>query len=144
MRFPRNLKIIRGQFDVAAFVGVLFLLVIFLLVHSSFVFPPGVAISLPETENLAGSTNATVTIAVDQHGQIYFQNQLSTESILREKLAAEAAKARQPLTLVIQADRSITYETMINLGLIARRAGIKEALLAVRPSQVMSPVPLRK
>lgn len=144
MRFPRNVKIIRGQLDVAAFMGVLFLLVMLLLLHSSFVFTPGIAIALPETENLAGLTNATITVAVDAHGQIYFQNQLSNEAALGERLAAETARTREPLTLVIQADRSVSYDALIKLGLIARRAGITNALFAVRPSKVAAPIASRK
>ncbi len=42
MRFPHNTKIFRGQLDAAPFVGVFFLLVIFLLFNSGLVFTPGI------------------------------------------------------------------------------------------------------
>jgi biopolymer transport protein ExbD len=133
MRFPRNVRIIRGQFDVAAFVGVLFLLVIFLLLHSSLVFTPGVPIHLPQTAGLPGTTNATVTVAVDAHGQFYFENQLASETTLKTKLAGIAARAREPVTLIVQADRAVTHEVIVNLGVLARDAGFRDALFAVRP-----------
>ena len=139
MRLPRNVRIIRAQFDVAAFVGVLFLLVIFVILHSSFVFTPGVPIRLPEATNLAGTTNQTVTVAVDAQGQFYFENQLASESALKTRLAAIAQRAREPLTLIVQADRSVTYDVLVRLGLLAREAGLREALLAVRPHPVPTP-----
>ena len=85
MRLPRNVRIIRAQFDVAAFVGVMFLLVIFVILHSSLVFTPGVPIRLPEGGSLPGTTNQTVTVAVDAQGQFYFENQLASESTLKSQ-----------------------------------------------------------
>jgi biopolymer transport protein ExbD len=139
MRFPRNVKIIRGQFDVAAFVGVLFLLMIFLLLHSSIVFTPGVPIRLPQTRDLPGTTNETVTVAVDAQGQFYFQNQLATEPLLKARLTELVAQARQPLTLVVQADEAVTYQVLVRLSVLAREAGLREALFAVRPHPTPSP-----
>jgi biopolymer transport protein ExbD len=125
---------------VAAFVGVLFLLVIFLMLHSSLVFTPGVPIRLPHSSDLPGTTNATVTVAVDAQGQLYFENQLTSESALKVKLAAIVSKAREPLTLIVQADRAVTHEAVVNLGVLASEAGLREALFAVRPH----PVPVAK
>ena len=141
MRLPRNVRIIRAQFDVAAFMGVLFLLVIFVILHASLVFTPGMPIRLPEGGNLAGTTNETVTVAVDAQGQFYFENQLASESTLRTRLAKVVARTPEPITLVIQADRSVTYDVLMRLGLLAREAGLREALFAVRPHPV--PVPVR-
>ena len=59
MRFPHNTKIFRGQLDAAPFVGVFFLLVIFLLFNSGLVFTPGVPIRLPEADGLPAADNAT-------------------------------------------------------------------------------------
>lgn len=139
MRFPRNVRIIRGQFDVAAFVGVLFLLVMFLLLHSSIVFTPGVPIRLPEASDLQGTTNQTVTVAVDAQGQFYFENQLASEARLRARLANLAAQARQPLTLVVQADAAVTYQVLVRLTVLAREVGLREALFAVRPHPLPTP-----
>jgi len=139
MRFPRNVRIIRGQFDVAAFVGVLFLLVIFLLLQSAFVFTPGIPIKLPQTVDLPGTTNLTVTVAVDAQGQLYFENQLATESSFKARLSAAVARAREPLTLVVQADRAVTHEILVKVGVLARDAGVRDALLAVRQNPVPAP-----
>src|SRR6185503_11961209 len=129
MRFPRNVRIIRGQFDVAAFVGVLFLLVIFLLLQSAFVFTPGIPIRLPQTVDLPGTTNLTVTVAVDAQGQLYFENQLTTESSFKARLSTAVARAGEPLTLVVQADRAVPHEILVKVGVLARDAGVREALL---------------
>ena len=139
MKFPRHNKIFRGQLDAGPYAGVFFLLVIFLLLNSSMVFTPGVPIRLPEALNLPGTLNPTVVVAVDANGQFYFDNQVSNEQSLKEKLLAAAANAGGPLTLIVQADKDVKYEVLVRLGLLARNVGIKEALLAARPPLVASP-----
>jgi biopolymer transport protein ExbD len=133
MRFPHNLKIFRGQFDAAPFAGVFFLLLIFLLLHSSLIFIPGVPIRLPETAPLPGVDRPTLVVAVDQDGQFYFESQVCSEALLKEKLQAALADATTPLTLVVQADENVKGKVLVRLGLLARAVKIKEMVLATRP-----------
>jgi biopolymer transport protein ExbD len=133
MRFPHHARIFRGQPDAAPFLGVFMLLLIFLLLHSSLVSIPGVHIQLPEAVALPGADTPTVAVAVDKSGQCYFDNQVCGEERLREKLKQAAAEAREGLTLVVQADKDVRYEVLVRLGLLARSAGVKEAILATRP-----------
>ena len=44
--------------------------------------------------------------------------------------------SREPLTLVIHADKAVTYEQLVHLTLLARDAGIQNALLATLPRVV--------
>jgi biopolymer transport protein ExbD len=133
MRFPRNKQIFRGQLDVAAFASVLFILLIFVLLHSQLVFTPGVPIRLPEADDLPGVIGHTIVVAVDASGQYYFDNQLTHERLLRERLAWEVSNAREPVTLVIEADETVTWSNLQKLGALARKAGVKDAVLATRP-----------
>lgn len=140
MRFPHNAKIFRGQLDAAPFLGVFFLLIIFLLLNSTFVFTPGVPISLPEGVNLPGPDKATTAVAVDEGGHFYFENQLCDEDRLRQRLQDAVSRSPQPITLVIQADKGARTEVLTKLGLLARSLGIRDVLLAVRPPVVAAPV----
>jgi len=133
MRFPRNKQIFRGQLDVAAFAGVLFVLLIFVLLHSRLVFTPGVPIHLPEGDDLPGVIGHTIVMAVDANGQYYFDNQLTHEHLLRQRLAQVVGDAREPVTLIIEADESVTWGSLQKLGSLARKAGVKDAVLATRP-----------
>jgi len=141
MRFPRTNKIFRGQLEAAPFSGVFFLLVIFLLLSSSLVFIPGVPIRLPEAVNLPGTGNPTLVVALDATGQIYFENQITTEIQLKVRLRVAAETSPEPLTLVVQADKSVPYETLQRLLLLAGDAGIKEMLMATRPQAAPAAAP---
>jgi len=133
MKFPRNARIFRGQLDASPFVGVLFLVAIFLLLNSSLVFVPGVAIKLPEADDLPGVTGPTVRVAVDNNRQFYFRDQIIKESELQVELRRAVLETKEPLTLMLLADKAVRWETMVQLAKLARGAGLKEAILVTRP-----------
>ena len=133
MRFPRTHKAFRGQLDVAAFAGVFFLLALLLAFSGSLVFTPGVPIHLPESTALPGTTNETVVVAVDAKGQVYFDNQISSESQLQTQFRAAVAAAKGPVTLIVQVDKETQFGVVQRLGLLARESGIHEMWQATRP-----------
>ncbi len=144
MRFPRNTRIFRGQLDPAPYAGVFFLLLIFILLSSNVVFPPGLRLELPPSADLPGIEGSTVTVAVDEGGQLYFKNQVIDPPGLQQQLHSVVTQADTPLTLVIQADQKVRYEVLVNLAILARTVGIKEAVLATRPSLRLQPAVLEK
>ncbi len=133
MKFPRNARIFRGQLDASPFVGVLFLVTIFLLLNSSLVFLPGVAIRLPEAADLPGVSGPTVTVAVDTNRRLYFRNQVIRESDLLIELRRAVRATKEPLTLVLMVDKAVPFDTFVHLAQLAREAGLKETLFATRP-----------
>jgi len=142
MRFPHNAKIFRGQFDAAPYVGVFFLLVIFLLAHSAMVFVPGVPIELPTGANLPGIEKPIAVVAVDAGGTFYFENQMCDEKRLRERLKATVERSREPITLVTRIDRSADTEVFARLAEVARDVGILHLHHQVQlPAQSTAPRP---
>jgi biopolymer transport protein ExbD len=143
MKFPRNTRLLRNPFDVAPFAAVFFLLVIFLML-GAFLPTPGIPLQLPVVsgvpgKDLPGTDKPTVAMAVDASGRFYFANQLVSEAQLKSNLSDAAKKSREPLTLVIHADKTVTYEQLVRLTLLAREAGIQNALLATLPRIVNTP-----
>ena len=136
MKFPQHTRIFRGQLDMAAFAGVFLLLTLFLLLHTSLVFTPGVTVRLPESAALPGTRNRTVFVAVDWNGQVYFEDQVISDDALKEKLRTAVASAKEPVTLVLLADKDTHYDVIVRLGLLARETGIREMLQATRPETV--------
>ena len=140
MKFPHSTKIFRGQLDAAPFLGVFFLLIIFLLLNSAFVSTSGVPITLPEGVNLPGPDKATAAVAVDEGGHFYFENQLCDVARLKQRLQDAVARSHQPITLVVQADKATKIEVLATLSVLARSLGIRDMLLAVRPPVVATPI----
>lgn len=143
MRFPHNAKIFRGQFEAAPYVGVFFLLVIFLLAHTAMVAVPGVPIELPVAADLPGTDNPIAVVAVDENGTFYFENQMCSEARLRDRLRVAVERSAEPLTLIARVHRKASAEVFTSLALIARDAGIRrlipEVRLAAEPAANPSP-----
>jgi biopolymer transport protein ExbD len=74
-----------------------------------------------------------VSVAVGADGRFYFENQIVSESQLKSSLASAVKNSRAPLTLVVHADKAVTYDQLVRLTLLARDAGIQNALLATLP-----------
>ena len=133
MKYPRNVRMFRGQLDASPFVGVLFLVVIFLLLSSSLVFTPGVPIELPEGPEMPGAMNPILTVAVDRGGRLYVQNQVVRREDFQGRLEKLVQESPDPPTLVLLADRSVPNETLIELVTAGHAAGAKGTVLATRP-----------
>jgi biopolymer transport protein ExbD len=135
MKFPRNAKIIRSHFDVAPFAAVFFLLLIFLMVAG--LIPtaglPMQSLQPPEAAGLPGTDQPSVAMAVDAQERLYYENQLVTTQVLKTCLMAATNRFRVPLTIVIHADKAVSWEKLAQLSLLARDCGITNAVLATLP-----------
>jgi biopolymer transport protein ExbD len=140
MKFPRNARIFRGQLDVAPFAMVFFLLVMFLMI-SSLVYTPGIRIplDLPRADGLVGTEKPSLSVAIDAAGRLYFENQLIEENELKARLRHAVKSSPEPLALIIAADKAVTNEKLKSIALLARDAGILEAIDVVLPPSLSSP-----
>ena len=141
MKFARHSRLLRGPFDMAPFAAVLFLLLVFLLL-GALLPTAGLPLRLPVADDLPGTDKPTIAVAVDAGGRFYFANQMITEDKLKSDLKTAVRKSPQPLTLVIHADRAVTYDQLVHLALLAQAPdiGITNLLLATLPRVVNAPV----
>jgi len=135
MKFPRTAKIMGSKSEAAAYASVFFVLVILILI-AALLPTPGIKLSLvdlPVADNLSGANQPLITVAIDCSNRLYFANQMIDAAKLRISLSNSVISAPSPLTLVIQADKSVSYDKVLQLSLMARDAGITNALLATMP-----------
>lgn len=139
MKFPRTAKILRSQFDIAPFAAVFFCVVIFLML-AALLPVPGLRMSLqpPSAADLPGIAQPAIHVAIDGQGRLYLENQIVSEPVLKTSLAAAVQGSPEPLALVIHADKSVSYEQLAHLALLAREPGIgiTNLLLATLPGPV--------
>ena len=78
-------------------------------------------------------------MVIEVDGRLYYANEWIDETKLQARLREAVRKSPEPLTLVVKADKSVSYETWLRLALLARDAGISEALLAALPRASAAP-----
>lgn len=92
-----------GEIDLTPMLDVVFIMLIFFIVTSSFVKEPGVEILKPEAVTTNSCERGTIIFAVNATGDVYYdKKQIPVERAFR---LAEAAKKEAPkANFVIQAD----------------------------------------
>ena len=107
---------------VAPALDVILLLLFFLLLSTSFLLQPGIAVSVPDSPFLLAPQREpqVVSVTAAPTSSVYFENgQVSFDS-LRQKLASQRGTKR---TIIIKADRQAPFEQMARVMTIALELG---------------------
>ena len=91
MNHHGDIRPIHGRLDVAAFVGVFFLMLPLLLFHTSLVFKPGIEvdINLPLSSQRTSVGDPSLAVAVDANGIIYFRGDTLRNEVFSLKVSEE-------------------------------------------------------
>ena len=133
MRFKRHVEFERGQLDIAPLIDVVFLLLIFFMLTSSYIFQPGIKINLPKALTSEVIQEKNLVIAISAEGLIYLNNRLLTLKQLKVHLN-EAARQERPL--LIKADRKASLGKVVQIWDMSREAGLTQINIATnQPEQ---------
>ena len=133
MKFSRHCKPFRGRIDAAPWACLFFVMLIFFLLKTSLFFVPGVRIDLPQARGLSGVTNATVAVMIDRDGRMFYNHQVVDSNMLRQRLSEAVKASKSSITLIVQADRRLDLQRLVELEQIAGSSGVKDLLLGSRP-----------
>jgi len=126
MKLHQQVQILRGPLDLAPFIDVVLLLLIFFLLSSSFVLQTGIKVTPPSTMDGAhGVTNVRhiLAIAAADPPLIFFNDQITDREKLTDQFEKIAGDGKGN-SLVIKADRSVPYGTVVDIMNQALAAGL--------------------
>jgi len=127
MKFLRK-KRSKPTIRLTSLIDIVFLLLVFFLLTSSFVDQQGVTILVPEVENKSEDVLPEISISIDEKGKIYFNSVLVNEAILLN-LIKRNLKDMPNKNVAIRADRRVQYDSVVQVIDIAKAAGAKDFLL---------------
>ena len=129
MRLKRHLKLERTlrTIDIAPLIDVVFLLLIFFMLTSSFIFQPGIKVNLPRaiTSEMLSEENAVISITAEN--LIYYRQKLVTIKELSSLLKG-IASARLPV--LIKSDRKASLGRIVVVWDICRQEGVHQVNIA--------------
>ncbi len=127
MKFKRRLKILKGMIDLTPMVNVFFLLLVFFLFTSSFIFQPGIKVSLPKavTSEVMQLDNVTITVTKDD--KIYLEDKQITTEELASRLKI---LAKEKMGLLIKADSRAPLGRIVEIWDACRREGVSQINIA--------------
>ena len=132
MKLSRTVNYDFGWLVLIALVDVTFLLVFFLLLSSNFILQQGISVSMPFSRFTLGpqTSRQIISITGGAAPAIYFQDQRVAMEQLGPLL--DGAKRRDE-SIIIKADRSTSYETVVEVANAALEHGITSVALAATP-----------
>lgn len=121
-----------GPVEVVALLNVILLMGMFVFASSRFVLQPGVRVQLPSAPFLDGVVYGSRVLTLSQEGLVFFND----ERMDMERLEGSLARTADNAPLLIEADEGTPYGRLIEVYAMALKAGLREVVLATRPSPV--------
>ena len=119
--------------DITPMLDVVFIMLIFFIVTSSFVRESGVEVNRPQASNVASQAGAGIFIGITANNDIYIDKRMV--DVERVQATLEHLLLSQPdASLVIQADEHAFNGTVVKVMDAANGAGVKGIALAVEKS----------
>lgn len=127
-----NKKII---LDITPLIDVVFLLIIFFMLTSSFILQPGIKVNLPSAQSAHTQSSKDIIITMTNTGQLFLNDEkvlVSELQIRLEKLLNHSNKK----FVIIKADRDTLHGFVVRVLDIAKSAGAERLAIATTPETI--------
>ncbi|MBN2184850.1 MAG: biopolymer transporter ExbD [Candidatus Krumholzibacteriota bacterium] len=130
MQFSEKLKR-RVIISVTSLIDVMFLLLIFFMVTSTFIEQPGMKLDLPSAQNAETTVTQKMVLFINSDNDMIFGGRIvpadSLDSVMRK-----AASDSKDGTLVLNADKTVQHGTVIRVMDAAKRSGMKRLVVGTK------------
>ena len=121
----------RVTINITSLIDVLFLLLIFFMVTSSFLEQPGMKLELPSALSAEVARIEKLVLYIGPEEEIVFNDRVVALDSL-EHVMAEAIPRAEERTLVLKADRTVQHGTVVAVMDIAKRVGLEKLVVGTR------------
>ncbi len=132
MRFRRRLSP-EAKVDLIPMIDVVFQLVIFFMVTSTFMMTPGINLVLPASTTAEPVIMSELVVTIVSGEEVYINRDRYSLSSFEQALAEIAAASKDEIeSVIIEGDQKVTYELMINVLDLLRKRGFSGINLRLR------------
>ncbi len=118
--------------DLTPMVDVVFLLLIFFMISTTFVETPGLSIKLPETSSVVAERDPDeVKVYLSREGEVFIKDKPYTLEVLPDYLRSFGPRA-QGMTFMLLADKEARHGVVVELMDMAQTAGFSKLAIATR------------
>jgi biopolymer transport protein ExbD len=135
--FKTKLKPLGGRPDLTPMLAVIFLLLLFFILSSSFVQTSGIKVDLPEvgTRGSFGVEKCVITVAKTETGsEIYFNDKVVTREMLKRELA-DVGSLSSSATVILRADSKTPFGVVAEIMSIAEGVNLSVFIATVPPKK---------
>ncbi len=120
-------------FSFSSLTDIVFLLLIFFLLSSSFVIQPGIKVQLPKSVTKETEDRREIVITLTERGTVFLNNEQVTVEVLGTRLATLLRDAKDK-AVVINADRAVSLQSAVQVMDVAKAVGATRFLIATQPT----------
>ncbi len=121
-------------FNTISLTDIIFLLLVFFLLSSTFVLQPGVKVQLPDTTNTDISSEKSIVISLTKDGTIYLNDNLISKVELGARLRQMVLNVGNPI-IAFRSDKASTIENLVEIMDIAKSAGGDRFIIVTSPKE---------
>lgn len=130
MQFKKKQKR-KPMINITSLIDVMFLLLIFFMVSSTFLEQPGIKLELPHAQSAAIVEQKDYTLFVDKDGKMFLnRDEVNTEN-LEAKLKAVLPDMEDG-ALILKADQDVSHGIVVRVMDIAKRSGVKKLVIGTK------------
>ena len=127
MKLKRTVFLEKGRLDIAPLIDVIFLLLIFFMLTSSFIFQPGIRVNLPRAVTSEVLHKELLIVTVTDSNEIFINERPIEGDELVSRITL-AARDGQPL--LMRADKMANLGKVIEVWDICRQVDVKQINIA--------------
>lgn len=127
MKFKRRLHIEKGVGDLTPLINIFFLLLIFFMFTSGFIFQPGIKVTLPKALTSEVIQQESVEIIITQDDRIFLNDREITTEELASKLRI---MAQEDASLLLRADSRASLGKVVEVWDLCRAQGVSQVNIA--------------
>ncbi len=125
MRFRRRL-VSRSVVDLVPMIDVVFQLILFFLVSTTFAILPGITLQLPQSSTAEPTAMTRLAVAVVSRDEVYLNTERMNLAELEVRLIQLSGAERAEIkSVTLEADRSIPYGLTIEVLDALRKGGFR-------------------
>ena len=123
MRFRRGLTT-RTNVELIPLIDVVFQLVVFFMVSTTFILTPGISLILPKSETSEPVVMSKLVVTIVSRNELYLNKEQYDVEGLDQRLGEITEEERSEIkTVVVEGDENVSYSLMIKVLDVLRRNG---------------------
>jgi biopolymer transport protein ExbD len=116
---------IRSNVDMTPMIDIVFQLILFFLVSTTFAVLPGIKLNLPQSHTSESTSYQGITITADADGLLFFnEKEVSADDLKRELVEYDTGDLKkEEFPVSLEADSEVTNGTIVKIFDIIRESG---------------------
>ena len=125
MKFKNKREGIRSNVDMTPMIDIVFQLILFFLVSTTFATLPGIKLNLPQSHTAESTSMMGITITADSNGAVYFNDKEVSMTGLGEELLSfdTGTTKKEEFPVSLEADSEVTNGTIVKIFDVIRESG---------------------